>query len=214
MLVVRKGNPRGIKDWDDLVKPGTVVVTPNPKTSGGRALELPRRLGLRPAEVRQHRQGQGVREAALQERARARLGARGATTTFAQRGIGHALIAWENEAYLLVNEMGKDKYEVVYPSITIAAETPVALVDKNVDKHGTRAAAEAYLTFLYTAHAQELAAKRFYRPSDAAVAKKFEKVFPKVKTFTVDQTFGGWQNAHKAHFADGALFDQIYQPGS
>ncbi len=214
VLVVRKGNPRGIKDWDDLVKPGTVVVTPNPKTSGGARWNYLAAWGYAQQKFGNLDKAKEFVKQLYKNVPVLDSGARGATTTFAQRGIGHALIAWENEAYLLVNELGKDKYEVVYPSLTIAAETPVALVDRNVDKHGTRAAAEAYLTFLYSAQAQELAAKRFYRPSDAAVAKKFDKQFPKVKTFTIDQTFGGWQNAHKAHFADGALFDQIYQPGS
>jgi sulfate/thiosulfate-binding protein len=214
VLVVRKGNPRGIKDWDDLVKPGTVVVTPNPKTSGGARWNYLAAWGYAQNKLGSIDKAKEFVKQLYKNVPVLDSGARGATTTFAQRGIGHALIAWENEAYLLVNEMGKDKYEIVYPSVSIAAETPVALVDKNVDKHGTRAAAEAYLAFLYSAPAQEIAAKRFYRPSDAAVAKKFEKAFPKLKTFTVDQTFGGWQNAHKAHFADGALFDQIYQPGS
>jgi sulfate/thiosulfate-binding protein len=214
VLVVRKGNPRGIKDWDDLVKPGTVVVTPNPKTSGGARWNYLAAWGYAQQKYGSIDKAKAFVKALYKNVPVLDSGARGATTTFAQRGIGHALIAWENEAYLLVNELGKDKYEIVYPSLTIAAETPVALVDKNVDKHGTRAAAEAYLAFLYTAPAQEIAARRFYRPSDAAVAKKFEKSFPRIKTFTVDQTFGGWRNAHAAHFADGAIFDQIYQPGS
>jgi sulfate/thiosulfate-binding protein len=214
VFVVRKGNPRGIKDWDDLVKPGTVVVTPNPKTSGGARWNYLAAWGYAQQKYGSLDKAKDFVKSLYKNVPVLDSGARGSTTTFAQRGIGHALIAWENEAYLLVNELGKDKYEVVYPSISIAAETPVALVDRNVDKHGTRAAAEAYLSFLYTAPAQELAAKRFYRPSDASVAKKFEKVFPKLKTFTIDQTFGGWKNAQAAHFADGGMFDQIYQPGS
>jgi sulfate/thiosulfate-binding protein len=214
VFVVRKGNPRGIKDWDDLVKPGTVVVTPNPKTSGGARWNYLAAWGYAQQKYGSLDKAKDFVKSLYKNVPVLDSGARGSTTTFAQRGIGHALIAWENEAYLLVNELGKDKYEVVYPSISIAAETPVALVDRNVDKHGTRAAAEAYLSFLYTAPAQELAAKRFYRPSDASVAKKFDKVFPKLKTFTIDQTFGGWKNAQAAHFADGGMFDQIYQPGS
>ena len=214
VFVVRKGNPRAIKDWDDLIKPGTVVVTPNPKTSGGARWNYLAAWGYAQQKYGSIDKAKDFVKALYKNVPVLDSGARGSTTTFAQRGIGHALIAWENEAYLLVNELGKDKYEVVYPSISIAAETPVALVDKNVDKHGTRAAAEAYLSFLYTAPAQELAAKRFYRPSDAGVAKKFEKAFPKLKTFTIDQTFGGWKNAQAAHFADGGMFDQIYQPGS
>jgi sulfate/thiosulfate transport system substrate-binding protein len=214
VFVVRKGNPRGIKDWDDLVKPGTVVVAPNPKTSGGARW------------VYLAAWGQALRKAGG-DAAKAKdfvtklyknvpvldSGARGSTTTFAQRGVGHVLVSWENEAYLLVNELGKDKFEVVNPSVSILAEPPVALVDQNVDKHGTRAVAEAYLKFLYTPEAQALAAKNHYRPRDAAAAAKFP-AFPKIKLFTIDEVFGGWQKAQATHFADGGLFDQIYVPGS
>jgi sulfate/thiosulfate-binding protein len=141
-------------------------------------------------------------------------GARGSTTTFGQRGIGDVLVSWENEAYLLVNELGKDKFEIVNPSVSILAEPPVAVVDKNVDKHGTRAVAEAYLKFLYTDEGQEIAVKNHYRPRSAAVAAKHAGAFPKIKLFTIDQLFGGWQKAQATHFADGGTFDQIYQPGS
>jgi len=215
VFVVRKGNPRGIHDWDDLVKPGTIVVTANPKTSGGARWNYLAAWGY---AVLKAGGDQGKAKDFV-----ARLyknvpvldsGARGSTTTFAQRGIGHVLIAWENEAQLLVNELGKDRFEVVNPSTSILAEPPVAIVDRNVDKHGTRAAAEAYLRFLYSDEGQEIAARHHYRPRSEAVARKHAASFPKLKLFTVDQVFGGWQSAHKAHFADGALFDQIYQGGS
>jgi sulfate transport system substrate-binding protein len=139
-------------------------------------------------------------------------GARGSTTTFGQRGVGQVLVSWENEAYLLVNELGKDKFEIVNPSVSILAEPPVSIVDKNVDKHGTRAAAEAYLKFLYTPEGQAIAAKNHYRPRNTTVAGA--QAFPKIKLFTIDQVFGGWQKAQATHFADGGIFDQIYQPGS
>ena len=214
VFVVRKGNPRGIKDWDDLVKPGTVVVAPNPKTSGGARWvylaawgQALRKNGGDTAKAKAY-VTQLYKNVPVLD-----LGARGSTTTFAQRGVGHVLVSWENEAYLLVNELGKDKFEIVNPSTSILAEPPVAVVDRNVDKHGTRAVAEAYLNFLYTPEAQELAAKNHYRPRDAAAAAKFT-AFPKIKLFTIDEVFGGWQKAQAAHFADGGTFDQIYQPGS
>jgi sulfate transport system substrate-binding protein len=213
VFVVRKGNPRGIRDWDDLVKPGTVVVAPNPKTSGGARWAYLAAWG-------QALQRSGGDQAKAKDYV-ARLyknvpvldsGARGSTTTFGQRGIGQVLVSWENEAYLLVNELGKDKFEIVHPSISILAEPPVAVVDRNVDKHGTRAAAEAYLKFLYSDEGQELAAKHHYRPRNPAVAARH--ALPKLKLFTVDQLFGGWRKAQATHFADGGTFDQIYQPGS
>jgi sulfate transport system substrate-binding protein len=213
VFVVRKGNPRGIKDWDDLVKPGTVVVAPNPKTSGGarwvylaawgQALQ---RSGGDVAKAREYVARLYKNVPVLDS------GARGSTTTFAQRGVGHALVSWENEAYLLVNELGRDKFEIVNPTTSILAEPPVAVVDKNVDKHGTRAVAEAYLKFLYTPEAQALAARHHYRPRDAKAAATAP--LPAIKLFTIDQVFGGWQKAQATHFADGAIFDQIYQPGS
>ena len=214
VFVVRKGNPKHVKDWDDLVKPGVVVVAPNPKTSGGARWTYLAAWGY---DLQKNNN-----DAAKAKDFVARLyknipvldsGARGSTTTFGQRGVGHVLVSWENEAYLLVNELGKDKFEVVNPSVSILAEPPVAIVDKNVDKHGTRAAAEAYLKFLYSPEGQELAAKHHYRPRSAEAAKKYPP-FPNIKLFTVDQVFGGWQKAQAAHFSDGATFDQIYQPGS
>ena len=214
VFVVRKGNPRGIKDWGDLAKPGTVVVTPNPKTSGGARWNYlaawawaSQQFGGDEAKVRDFLAKVFKNVPVLDS------GARGSTITFSQRGIGHVLVAWENEAFYLIKEAGKEKYEIIAPSQSILAEPPVAVVDKNVDKHGTRAAAEAYLNFLYTDQGQELAAKHFYRPSNPAILKKHEAAFPKLKLVTIDQAFGGWAKAQKTHFSDGGLFDQIYQPG-
>jgi sulfate transport system substrate-binding protein len=213
VFLVRKGNPKGIKDWGDLVKPGIGVITPNPKTSGGA------RWNYLAAWEYGKRQGGGA-DAKGREFVAALFknvpvldsGARGATTTFVQRAIGDVLLAWENEAYLAVAE-GKGKVEIVVPSVSILAEPPVAIVDKVVDKKGTRAAAEAYLQFLYSPEGQELAAKFHYRPRDQKVAAKYAATFAQVKLFTIDQAFGGWQNAQKTHFADGGTFDQIYRPG-
>jgi len=215
VFVVRKGNPRGIHDWADLIKPGTSVVTANPKTSGGARWNYlaawawaEKQFGGDQAKVKDYIRALYKNVPVLDS------GARGSTITFAQRGIGQVLIAWENEAHYLVEEMGKNKFEIVTPSLSVLAEPSVAVVDKNVDKHGTRAVAEAYLQFLYTPEGQELAAKHYYRPRDVAVAKRNEAKFSKVTLVTVDGAFGGWQKAQKAHFADGGTFDQIYQPGS
>jgi sulfate/thiosulfate transport system substrate-binding protein len=214
VFLVRKGNPKGIKDWADLVRPGVGVVTPNPKTSGGARWNY-----LAAWEVGK-RQGGGndakAREFVTQLFKNVPVldsGARGATTTFVQRGIGDVLIAWENEAYLAADE-SKGRVEIVVPSISILAEPPVAVVDKVVDKKGTRAAAEAYLQFLYSPEGQEIAARNHYRPRDQKVAAKHAGRFASVKLFTIDEAFGGWQNAQRSHFADGGTFDQIYRPGS
>ncbi|CAJ0701140.1 sulfate ABC transporter substrate-binding protein [Ralstonia holmesii] len=214
VFLVRKGNPKGIKDWSDLVKPGIAVITPNPKTSGGArwnylaawayALKQP---GGSDATAKDFVQKLYKNVPVLDS------GARGATTTFTERGIGDVLIAWEDEALLASRVEGKDKFDVVVPSISILAEPPVAVVDKVADKKGTRKAAEAYLKFLYSPQGQEIGAKNFYRPTDPAVARKHESEFPKVKLVTIDDTFGGWQKAQKTHFADGGQFDQLYQPG-
>src|SRR5882762_432742 len=212
VFLVRKGNPWKIKDWSDLIKPGIQVVTPNPKTSGGARWAF---LAAWACALK----APGGSEAKAKEFVAALYhnvpvldtGARGSTTTFVQRGIGDALIAWENEAYLAINELGPDKVEVVDPSVSILAEPPVALVDKVVDKHGTRQVAQAYLDYLYTPEGQEIVAKNYYRPRLAAVAERYAGKFPKIPLFTVDEVFGGWQKAQATHFADGGVFDQIYK---
>ncbi|AKU24193.1 sulfate ABC transporter substrate-binding protein [Massilia sp. MB5] len=213
VFLVRKGNPKGIKDWGDLVKPGIAVITPNPKTSGGArwnhlaaygyALRQP---GGNEASARDYLKKLYKNVPVLDS------GARGATTTFVERGIGDVLLAWENEALLAIKELGPDKVEIVAPSISILAEPPVAIVDKVVDKRGTRKVAEAYLNFLYTDAAQELIAKNYYRPTVEKEAKKYAAQFPNVKLFTISQVAGDWDKAQKTHFADGGVFDQIYQP--
>jgi sulfate transport system substrate-binding protein len=214
VFVVRKGNPKGIKDWDDLAKPGIAVVTPNPKTSGGARWNYLAAWGWALEKYGKDESKAKEYVAALYKNVPVLdTGARGSTTTFGQRGIGDVLIAWESEAYLLEKELGKDKVEIVTPSVSILAETPVALVDKYADKHGTRAVAQAYLDFLYSPEGQEIAARRFYRPRTADAAKKNEAQFAKLRTFTIDDVFGGWQKAHATHFADGAQFDQLYQKG-
>lgn len=211
IFLVRKGNPKGIKDWSDLVKPGVEVITANPKTSGGARWGYLAAYGFALKQP-------GGNEAKAKEFISALYknvpvldsGARGSTVTFAQRGQGDVLLAWENEAHLALKEFGADKFDIVYPPSSILAEPPVALLDKNVDKHGTREVAQAYLDYLYTPVGQDVAAKNYYRPIDAKVAEKYSKQFPKIKLFTIDDTFGGWTNAQKTHFADGGLFDQIY----
>jgi len=211
IFLVRKGNPKAIRDWGDLVRPGVSVVTANPKTSGGA------RWGYLAAYGWALRQPGG-------DDARARdfmaklfrqvpvldTGARGATVTFADRGIGDVLLAWENEAHLALKEFGADRFEIVYPPASILAEPPVAVVDKVVDKRGTRKVAEAYLEYLYSPVGQEIAARNFYRPIDEKVAAKYAAQFPKITLFTIDDVFGGWAKAQKTHFADGGVFDQIY----
>ena len=221
VFLVRKGNPKGIKDWSDLIKPGVQVITPNPKTSGGARWNY-----LAAWEYAKRRGGTDSRGVRLQPDQAAKQfvtalfknvpvldsGARGATTTFVQRGIGDVLLAWENEAYLALDE-AQGKVEIVTPSVSILAEPPVAVVDKVAAKKGTKALAEAYLQFLYTPEGQEIAAKHHYRPRDPKVAAKYAGRFAKVQLFTIDQAFGGWASAQKAHFADGGSFDQIYRPG-
>ncbi len=213
VFLVRKGNPKGIKDWSDLIRPGVQVITPNPKTSGGArwnylaAWEYAKRKnGGSDAKAREFVTALFKNVPVLDS------GARGATTTFVQRGIGDVLLAWENEAYLALEEE-KDKVQIVTPSLSILAEPPVAVVDKVVAKKGTKAVAEAYLQFLYTAEGQEIAARNHYRPRDEKVAAKYASTFAKVELFTIDQAFGGWQHAQKTHFADGGTFDKIYRPG-
>ncbi|NHZ91977.1 sulfate ABC transporter substrate-binding protein [Massilia sp. CCM 8733] len=214
VFLVRKGNPKGIKDWNDLVKPGVAVITPNPKTSGGArwnhlaawgyALRQP---GATEATAREFISKLYKNVPVLDS------GARGATTTFVERGIGDVLIAWENEALLAIKELGPDKVDIVAPSLSILAEPPVSVVDKVVDKRGTRKVAQAYLEFLYTDEGQEIAAKNYYRPVVPKIAAKYATQFPKVKLFTIDEAAGGWTKAQKAHFADGGVFDQVYLTG-
>jgi sulfate transport system substrate-binding protein len=215
VFLARKGNPKGIKDWDDLLKPGVAVITPNPKTSGGARWNYlaawgyaQDKFGGDEGKVRQF-VGDLYRNVPVLD-----TGARGSTTTFAQRGLGDVLIAWENEAFLALNEFGAGKFEIVVPSESVRAEPPVALVDGNVDSKGTRKAAEAYIQFLYSPEGQALIAKNFYRPAhpDQADPKDLAR-FPKLAMFTVDERFGGWAKAQPTHFADGGVFDQIYKPG-
>jgi sulfate transport system substrate-binding protein len=211
VFLVRKRNPKGIKDWGDLVKAGVAVITPNPKTSGGARWNY-----LAAWEYGKRQGGEGAaREFVGKLYSNVPVldsGARGATTTFVQRGIGDVLLAWENEAYLAVRE-AKGAVEIVVPSLSILAEPPVTIVDRVVDKKGTRAVAEAYLQYLYSPDGQEIVAKNFYRPRDAEVTAKYAASFAPVNLFTIDEAFGGWQSAQKTHFVDGGTFDQIYKPG-
>jgi len=213
VFLVRKGNPKHIADWPDLAKNGVDVITPNPKTSGGA------RWNYLAAWAYALKQPGGSADSAkaFVKRVYSNTkvldsGARGATTTFVERGIGDVLIAWENEAYLSVKELGPDKFEIVTPSLSILAEPPVSIVDKVVDKRGTRKVAQAYLEYLYSPEGQQIAARHFYRPRDAKVAAQYAKQFAPVKLVTVDAEFGGWRTAQKTHFDDGGVFDQIYVP--
>ncbi|MCM8627302.1 sulfate ABC transporter substrate-binding protein [Accumulibacter sp.] len=214
VFLVRKGNPKGIRDWNDLVRPGVSIITPNPKTSGGARWNY---LAAWAYALRQPGGSEAkAREFVGQLYGNVKVldsGARGSTTTFVERGIGDVLLAWENEAQLAIREIGPDKVEVVNPSLSILAEPPVAVVDRFVDKHGTRKVAQAYLEYLYSPEGQEIAARHYYRPRDAKVAAKYAKQFGKVNLVTIDEVFGGWRNAQKVHFSDGGIFDQIYVPG-
>jgi sulfate transport system substrate-binding protein len=214
VFLVRKGNPKGIRDWDDLARPGVSVITPNPKTSGGARWNY---LAAWGSALRRH-DGRPSRARELVTAIYRNVpvldsGARGATTTFAQRGMGDALISWENEAQLALREFGAGTLQIVVPSVSILAEPPVAVVDRNVDRRGTRKVAEAYLAFLYSREGQEVVARHFYRPRLPEVARKYRQQFPRITLFTVEELFGGWAKAHREHFADGATFDQIYRPG-
>lgn len=213
VFLVRKGNPKAIRDWDDLVKPKVAVITPNPRTSGGArwnylaayAYELKRSQG---DEVK----AQEFVRRLFQNVPLLDTGARGATTTFVQRGIGDVLIAWENEALLAIKEIGRGDFEIVFPSLSILAEPPVTWIDRVVKKRGTETVAKAYLEFLYTETGQQIAARHYYRPRLESVAQQFAAQFPKLNLITIDEVFGGWQKAHQVHFGDGGIFDQIQKP--
>ncbi|HEY6008478.1 MAG TPA: sulfate ABC transporter substrate-binding protein [Geobacteraceae bacterium] len=211
VFLVRKGNPKKIRDWNDLVRPDVKVITPNPKTSGGARWNYLAAWGY----ALKQKGGNETRAREFVTRLYRNVpvldsGARGATTTFVQRGQGDVLLAWENEAFLAVKELGRDRFEIVVPSLSILAEPPVTVVDRVVDRKGTRKVAEAYLQYLYSPVGQEIVARHYYRPSDRQVAARYAKFFPKVTLFTVDGLFGGWRAAQKKHFADGGIFDQIY----
>jgi sulfate/thiosulfate transport system substrate-binding protein len=210
VFLVRKGNPKGVKDWDDLVKPGVSVITPNPKTSGGARWNY-----LAAWAFAQKKYGSEDKAKEFVGKLYKNVpvldsGARGSTTTFIERGIGDVAISWENEAFLALKELGPDKFEVVVPSLSILAEPTVTIVDKVVDKRKTRPVAQAYLDYLYSEEGQDIAGKHYYRPSLPSAAAKYEKQFPKLNLITIDETFGGWQKAQKTHFTDGGVFDQIY----
>ena len=210
VFLVRKGNPKGIKDWDDLTKSGVAVITPNPKTSGGARWNYLAAWGYAQKKYGGDAKAQEFIAKLYGNVPVLDSGARGATTTFVERGIGDVLIAWENEALLALKELGPSKFDIVAPSVSILAEPPVAVVDKVVDKKGTRAVAQAYLDYLYSPEGQDIAGQNYYRPIDPKAAAKYEKQFPKVQLFTIDAVFGGWTKAQKTHFADGGVFDQIY----
>ena len=212
VFLVRKGNPKHIKEWNDVVRDGVGVITPNPKTSGGARWSYLAAWGY----ALRHNNNDDAKAKAFVAKLYKNVpvldsGARGSTTTFAQRGLGDVLLSWENEAHLDLKEFGADKFEIVYPSESILAEPPVAVVDKIAAKHGTSEVAKAYLNYLYTDEGQEIEARNFYRPRNEKVAAKYASQFPKITLFTIDQLFGGWQKAQAKHFADGGMFDQIYQ---
>lgn len=213
VFLVRKGNPKGIRDWDDLIRPGVAVITPNPKTSGGARWNYLAAWGYAirrwPGDETKARAfvGSLFKNVPVLD-----TGARGATNTFL-RGIGDVFISWENEALLAINKLGKDQLEIVAPSVSILAEPPVAVVEANAKKHGTLEVAEAYLKFLYSDQGQDICARNYYRPSNGAIAAKYANVFPKIEMFTLSQYFGNWEQAQQTHFSDGGTFDQIYLPG-
>jgi sulfate transport system substrate-binding protein len=210
VFLVRKGNPKGIKDWDDLAKPGVAVITPNPKTSGGARWNY---LAAWAYAVRKYGSEDKAKEFVTKLFKNVPVldsGARGSTTTFVQREIGDVAISWENEAFLALKDFGSDKFEIVVPSLSILAEPTVAVVDKVVKRNGTESVAKAYLEYLYSEEGQDIAGKHFYRPRSEAAAQKHAKTFPKLDLVTIDDAFGGWTKAQKTHFADGGVFDQIY----
>ena len=211
VFLVRKGNPEGIKDWDDLVKPGVEVITPNPKTSGGARWNFLAAWAYAQQKYGSEAKAQEFVQKLYKNVPVLDTGARGSTITFVNNQIGDVLLAWENEAFLALKEQGGDQFEIVAPSLSILAEPPVAVVDKNVDKKGTREVATAYLQYLYSEEGQRIAAKNFYRPRDEKVAAEFAKQFPQLKLVTIDKDFGGWKSAQPKFFNDGGVFDQIYQ---
>jgi sulfate/thiosulfate-binding protein len=210
VFLVRKGNPKGVKDWGDLTKPGLQVITPNPKTSGGARWNYLAAWGYELKKTGSEAKAKEFVGKLYGNVPVLDSGARGATTTFVERGIGDVLLAWENEALLALKELGPDKFDIVAPSVSILAEPPVTVVDKVVDKRGTRTVAQAYVEYLYSPVGQDLAGQNYYRPIDPAAAAKYAKLFPKVALFNIDEVFGGWAKAQKTHFADGGVFDQIY----
>src|SRR5712671_3741240 len=211
VFLVRKGNPKGIRDWDDLIKPGVAVITPNPKTSGGARWNYLAAWGFAQKKFGSADKAKKFVADLYQNVPVLDTGARGSTVTFVERGVGDVLLAWENEAFLAQREFGKDKFEIVSPPLSVLAEPPLAVVDKVADKKGTRAVAEAYLKYWYTKEGQEIAARNSYRPRDPEIAKEYEKSFAKVELFTIDDVFGGWTKAQKDHFGEGGIFDQIYK---
>jgi len=211
VFLVRKGNPKGIKDWGDLIKPGVAVITPNPKTSGGARWNYLAAWGYAQKKYGSAEKAKKFVADLYQNVPVLDTGARGSTVTFVERGVGDVLIAWENESFLALREFGKEKFEIVSPPLSILAEPPVAVVDKVVDKKGTREVAEAYLNYWYSKEGQEIAARNSYRPRDPEIAREYESSFARVELFTVDDMFGGWTKAQKDHFAEGGIFDQIYK---
>jgi sulfate transport system substrate-binding protein len=211
VFLVRKGNPKGIKDWDDLIKPGVAVITPNPKTSGGARWNYLAAFGFALKKYGSPEKAKQFVADLYKNVPVLDTGARGATVTFVERGVGDVLLAWENEAFLALREFGADKFEIVAPKLSILAEPPVAVVDAVADKRGRRAVAEAYLKYWYTKEGQEIAARNSYRPRDGEIAKQYEKSFARLDLFTIDDVFGGWAKAQKEHFAEGGIFDQIYK---
>jgi len=210
VLLVRHGNPKKINDWDDLIRPGVKVITPNPKTSGGARWNYLAAYGYALRKYGTPAKARGFMAKLFRNVPVLDSGARGATTTFVERGQGDVLIAWENEALLSVRDLGKGKFDIVYPSVSILAEPPVAVVDRNVEKHGTRAAAEAYLKFLYSPTGQFIIANNYFRPRNAAVAARFKGQFPNMSLFSINKNFGGWTKAQHTHFDDGGTFDQVF----
>src|SRR5437868_8725363 len=210
VLLVRHGNPKHINDWDDLIRPGVKVITPNPKTSGGARWNYLAAYGFALRKYGTPAKANGFMAKLFRNVPVLDSGARGSTTTFVERGQGDVLIAWENEALLSVRDLGKGKFDIVYPSVSILAEPPVAIVDKNVDKHGTRQLAQAYLKFLYSPAAQVTIANNYFRPRNPAVAARFKGRFPNMRLFNINKNFGGWARAQHAHFDDGGTFDQVF----